>query len=64
MMDAIQRAGDTNAAHIRAAIAGTRNFEAATGRITIDPQRNAVKGAVILEVRENSFRFRQAVDPP
>jgi len=63
MMDAIRRAGDTNPAHIRDAIAATRNFEGATGSISIDAQRNAVKGAVVLEVLANSFRFREAINP-
>ena len=41
----------------------TRNLEGVSGRTTIDAQRNASKPAVIVEVRNGSFRFVQAVEP-
>ena len=47
----------------RDAIAATRNLEGVSGRTTIDAQRNASKPAVIVEVRNGSFRFVQAVEP-
>jgi branched-chain amino acid transport system substrate-binding protein len=60
--DAIRRAASTDGAAIRAQLAATRNVEGATGRISIDAERNAVKGAVILEVREDAFRFHSAIE--
>ncbi|MFN9944289.1 MAG: ABC transporter substrate-binding protein, partial [bacterium] len=60
--DAIRRANSTDGPAIRAQLAATRNVEGATGRISIDAERNAVKGAVILEVRENAFRFHRAIE--
>jgi branched-chain amino acid transport system substrate-binding protein len=60
--DAIRRANSAEGPAIRNALAATRDVEGATGRISIDAERNAVKGAVILEVRENSFRFHRAIE--
>ncbi len=60
--DAIRRANSADGTAIRNALAATRNVEGATGRISIDNERNAVKGAVILEVREDSFRFHRAIE--
>jgi branched-chain amino acid transport system substrate-binding protein len=62
--DAIRRANSKEGPAIRDALAATRNVEGATGRISIDAERNAVKGAVILEVRENAFRFYRAIEAP
>jgi branched-chain amino acid transport system substrate-binding protein len=58
MFDAIRRAGSAEPARIRAALAATRNVHGATGTITLNAHRDAVKSAVILEVRENAFRYR------
>jgi branched-chain amino acid transport system substrate-binding protein len=62
MADAMRRAGSTDPARVRDAIARTRDFEGATGTITIGPDRNAIKGAVILAVEPNGFRFHQAIE--
>ncbi|HVF11377.1 MAG TPA: ABC transporter substrate-binding protein, partial [Abditibacteriaceae bacterium] len=43
MFDAIKRAGSTDRAKIRDAIAATKKFPGVTGSITIDKDRNAVK---------------------
>lgn len=60
MADAILRAGSGDRPRIRNAIAETRNFEGATGTISIDAQRNAVKGAVVLQVQPTGVRFHRA----
>jgi len=63
LVDAIRRAGSTDAAKLRAAIAATKNLEGVTGRTTIDAQRNASKPAVVVAVRDGKFRFVQSVEP-
>lgn len=60
--DAIRRANSVDGAAIRTALAATRNVEGATGRISLDAERNAVKGAVILEVQNDGFRFHRAIE--
>ena len=63
LFDAIRRAGTTDAPRLREAIAATRNLEGATGLITLDENRNAIKSAVILAVQANGFQFRSSVEP-
>lgn len=46
--DAIERAGSSDPAAIRDALAATKDFAGVTGTITIDDQRNAVKPCVVL----------------
>jgi branched-chain amino acid transport system substrate-binding protein len=63
MFDAIRRANSAEPARIKAALAATRGVQGATGTITLNAQRDAVKSAVILEVRENAVRYRETVNP-
>ena len=63
LVDALRRAGTTESAKLRDAIATTRDFPGVTGRITIDEQRNATKSAVILTVKDGKFKFVESVDP-
>jgi branched-chain amino acid transport system substrate-binding protein len=63
MCDAIRRANSAEPARIKAALATTRGVQGATGTITLNAQRDAVKSAVILEVRENAVRYRETVNP-
>jgi branched-chain amino acid transport system substrate-binding protein len=61
--DALQRAGTTDGAKFRDAIAATKDFPGITGRTTIDAQRNSAKPAVILTVKDGQTRFVDAVAP-
>ncbi len=63
LADAIQRAGSTDGAKIRDAIAATKDFPGITGKTTIDAQRNATKSAVIITVKDGQFKFVQTVEP-
>jgi len=63
LADAIRRAGSTDHAAIRDALAATRNFPAVTGSITIDKNRDASKSAVIITVRNGRFQFVQSIAP-
>ncbi|MDI1319316.1 MAG: ABC transporter substrate-binding protein, partial [bacterium] len=63
LADAIKRAGSTEGARIRDALATTKDFAGVTGRITIDAQRNASKSAVIFTVRDGKFQFVESVSP-
>lgn len=60
---AIARAGTTDNSQLREAIATTKDFSGATGRITIDAHRNATKSAVILTVKDGKFAYVETVDP-
>lgn len=61
LSDALGRAGSTSGPALRDAIAATRDFSGVTGRITIDPQRNAHKDAVVIKIENGRFRYFKSV---
>lgn len=61
-VDAIKRAGSTDPKAIRDAIAAT-NLDTLTGRVTYDANRNPVKGAVLLEVKNGAAVYKTTVNP-
>lgn len=63
LVDAMKRAGTTDGPAVRDALAATKDFKAITGKITLNPQRNAEKSAVVLEVKEGKFKYVQTVAP-
>jgi branched-chain amino acid transport system substrate-binding protein len=63
LADAIRRAGTTESTKLRDAIAATKDFPAVTGRITLDENRDAIKSAVILEIKNGQYEFRETVEP-
>jgi branched-chain amino acid transport system substrate-binding protein len=63
LSQAVQRAGSTEAAKIRDALAETRDFDGVTGRISIDENRNAAKSGVILKIENGEPRMVQEVTP-
>ncbi len=63
MAQALQRAGSTDPEKIRDALAGTRDFEGVTGRISIDENRNAAKPGVILKIENGALKMVQEVSP-
>lgn len=63
LFDAIKRAGSTDPTKIRDALAQTKDFPGVTGKITIDADRNAVKPAVVLQVKGKEFKYVQTIQP-
>jgi branched-chain amino acid transport system substrate-binding protein len=61
LADALGRAGDTSGPKLRDAIAATQGYEGVTGRISIDPARNAQKDAVVLKIEGGKFKFYRSV---
>jgi branched-chain amino acid transport system substrate-binding protein len=59
----MKRAGSVEGPKLRDAIAATRDFEAVTGRITINENRDATKSAVILQVKGGKFAYLQTITP-
>ena len=53
LADAMARAQPLNSKGIREALATTRNFEAVTGKISMDSHRNALRSAVVLRVEKD-----------
>ncbi len=63
LADAVKRGGSTEPQKLRAALADTQNYDAVTGRITINPSRDATKSAVILQVKDGKFKFIETITP-
>ncbi|HEX5471864.1 MAG TPA: ABC transporter substrate-binding protein, partial [Lacipirellulaceae bacterium] len=63
LKDAIGRAGSLSGAAIAEQIAKTKGFDGVTGKITIDEHRNAVKPAVILEMKNGQPTYVTTIKP-
>lgn len=63
LADAIKRAGSTDKKAVRDALAATKDFQAVTGIITMDEERNPVKSAVILVLKDGKQVFVKKVNP-
>jgi branched-chain amino acid transport system substrate-binding protein len=60
---AIKRAGTTDGAKVRDAIAATRDYPGVTGVTTIDADRNASKAAAIFTIKDGKFKFVESIAP-
>jgi branched-chain amino acid transport system substrate-binding protein len=63
LADAIKRAGTTDGAKVRDALAATKDFPGVTGNITMDANRDASKPAVILEIKNGQFQYVKTIAP-
>ena len=63
LFDAIRRSNSTEGAKIRDAIASTKDFPGVTGKINIDQYRNAVKPAVVLQVKGGKLQYVETINP-
>jgi branched-chain amino acid transport system substrate-binding protein len=63
MVDAIKRAGSTDGEKIKNELAKTKDFKGVTGNITINDQRNAIKPAVVLEIKDGKFKYKETIAP-
>ena len=61
LADALKRAGSTDGQPLRDALATTSNYEGVTGKISIDPKRNARKDAVVLKIEGGKFHYYRTV---
>jgi len=62
LIDSLKRAGSTDGAAIRDAMAAT-NMECVSGQITFDENRNPIKGAAIFKVEIGKIAFVKTVQP-
>jgi len=63
LIDAIKRAGTTDSAKLRDAIAATKDMDCVTGKTTLDASRNPSKSAVILTVKDGKFKYVETISP-
>lgn len=62
ILDAIKRANSTDSVKIREELAKTKDFPGAAGIITLDAERNAVKNAVIKQVKDGKFTYLDTIE--
>jgi branched-chain amino acid transport system substrate-binding protein len=63
LFDSIKRAGSVEGPKLRDAIAATKDFHGVTGVITLNEHRDAVKSAVVLEVKDGKFKYVETINP-
>ena len=63
MADAIKRAGSADSAKVAAALADTKSFKAVTGETSLNDKHDAVKSAVIIELKDGKQAYRATVKP-
>ncbi len=63
LIDAIKRANSTDGQKVRDQLARTKKFQAVSGIINIGQDGNAVKSAVILQVKDGRFQYLTTVNP-
>lgn len=63
LIDAIKRANSTDAGKIREALAATKEYPAVTGATTLNATHDAVKSAVIIEMKDGKQVYKATVKP-
>jgi branched-chain amino acid transport system substrate-binding protein len=63
IIDALNRVGSVDSVKLRDELAKTKDFQGAAGVINFDENRNAVKSAVIKEVKNGKFTFKEVIEP-
>lgn len=63
LVEAMKRADEITPEKIRDEIAKTKDFDGATGKITLNSQRNADKEAVVVQVKGNELKFITSLKP-
>ncbi|MFO1481763.1 MAG: ABC transporter substrate-binding protein [Verrucomicrobiaceae bacterium] len=63
LADAITRAQTTDGKRLRDALAATKNLEVMTGKMSLDALRDAIRPAVILQVKDGAFKYVETVAP-
>lgn len=63
LFDAIRRANSDNPDSVKMTLASTKGYPGVTGAINLNENRDAVKPAVVLEVKDGKFVFKETVAP-
>lgn len=63
LVDAIKRAGSTEGAKIRDALAATKDFKGVSGVLTMGPEGNPIKSVVINKVQDGKFVYVTTINP-
>ncbi|CUH95677.1 putative secreted protein [Propionispora sp. 2/2-37] len=61
LVDAIKRAGSTDADKIREALAATRGFDSVSGKMDLNASHDAVRGVVIMEMKDGKQVYKETI---
>ena len=64
LFEAMKRAKSTASDVVAKELAATKDFDGVTGKISIDAERNAVKPAVMLEMKDGQPTYVSTIEPP
>ena len=63
LVDAIKRADSTDAKKIKEALAATKNFSSVSGEMSLNERHDAVRGVVIIELKDGKQVYKETVKP-
>ena len=63
IIEAIKRAGVEDSVKVKDELAKTRDYQGVAGSITLDEKHNAVKGVVIIEMKNGIQAFKEKIKP-
>ena len=63
LVDAIKRAGSVEAVKVRDALAGTKKFNSVSGEMSLNETHDAVRGVVIIEMKNGKQVYRETIRP-
>ena len=63
LADGIKRAGTTESAALRSAIASTKDFAGAGGTFSLNANRDADKALVFIQIKDGKFAYKATVKP-
>jgi branched-chain amino acid transport system substrate-binding protein len=63
LADSITRAGKTDGPALRDAIAATKDFSGASGKFSLNADRDAVKALVFIQIKGGKFTYNATVNP-
>lgn len=63
LVDAIKRANSVDSAKIREALAGTKDFKSVSGNMNLSPNHDAIRGVVIIEMKDGQQVYKETVKP-
>ena len=63
LVDAIKRANSTDANKIKEALAATKNFISVSGEMSLNDRHDAVRGVVIIELKDGKQVYKETVKP-
>ena len=63
IIEAIKRAGVEDSVKVKDELAKTKDYQGVSGSITLDEKHNAVKGVVIIEMKNGVQSFKEKIKP-